>query len=248
MSVGTTVRAARESAKMSLGELSEKTRLRQTLLAGIERDDFSMCGGNVYARGHLRNIATLIGIDPNVLIAEFDSVHLPIVESLQESSKNFSEVRSNASAVPWRKISALVGAVGVVAIVWAMVPSFHGSVAATSATSIPQAVVSQSPTQAAGVDPTANAVATKPDSVTVTVLSSHGSSWLAVTNSSGTQLFSSILHRGQSQEFTDAQQIYLTIGNAGGVELNVNGKSLGAPGGYGQVVHLAFGPGSPTAG
>ena len=49
MSVGSTVRTAREAAKMTVGDLSVKTRLRPALLSGIERDDFSACGGDVYA-------------------------------------------------------------------------------------------------------------------------------------------------------------------------------------------------------
>ncbi|OIQ83145.1 cytoskeleton protein RodZ [mine drainage metagenome] len=248
MSVGTTVRSARESASMTIDELSEKTRLRRALLLGIERDDFSTCGGNVYARGHLRTIAPLIGLDTTDLIEEFDRSHVPVVESLQESSMSFSESPSAMSNLPWGKLGALAGAVAAVALVWALVPGFHGASATNSASSIPKAVVSQSATQAAGVDPSANAVATKPNSVSVIVTSSTGSSWLAVTNSSGAQLFTSMLHRGESKAFTDPQQIYLTIGNAGGVDLQVNGKSLGSPGGDGQVVHLAFGPGSPTAG
>jgi len=248
VSVGSIVRIARENANMSLGELSEKTRLRQVLLSGIERDDFSACGGNVYARGHLRIIATLIGVDPNELIAEFDAEHAPVIESLEESSKNFSEAHPGASAQLWRKLSALAGAVAVAALVWAVVPSLHGATTPKPSTSIPEAVVSQPPTPSTSADPSAGAVAEKSNSVSVTVTSSTGSSWMAVTNSSGTQLFSSMLHRGESRTFSDSQQIYLTIGNAGGVELTVNGKSLGAPGGDGQVVHLAFGPGSPTVG
>jgi cytoskeleton protein RodZ len=250
VSIGSTVRTTRENAHMTMGELSEKTRLRQTVLSGIEHDDFSACGGNVYARGHLRTIASLIGLDPNELVAQFDSEHAPVIESLEESSKGFSEVGSTASGLPWRRLSAVVGVVAISLLAWAMIPGFHGATAAKSAASIPEAVASPtpSPTQTAGVDPSANAVATKTDSVSVIVTSSTGSSWLAVSNSSGTQLFSSMLHRGESKEFTDAQQIYLTIGNAGGVEITVNGKSLGVPGGDGQVVHLVFGPGSPTTG
>jgi cytoskeleton protein RodZ len=83
VSIGSTVRLARENANITIGELSEKTRLRQTLLSGIERDDFSTCGGNVYARGHLRTIATLIGLDPNELVAQFDSAYAPATESLE---------------------------------------------------------------------------------------------------------------------------------------------------------------------
>lgn len=242
------VRTARESAKMSLGELSAKTRLRQTLLVGIERDDFSACGGNVYARGHLGTIATLIGLDSKELIAEFDSAHAPVIDSLEESSKSFSEVNSHPNVLPWRKLSAVAGVVVLAVLAWNLVSGFNSSSPTKSAASIPEAVAPRSATQGTGIDPSASAVATKPNSVSVVITSSLGSSWLAVTNSSGTQLFSSMLHRGESKEFTDAQQIYLTIGNAGGVELTVNGKALGVPGGDGQVVHLAFGPGSPTAG
>jgi cytoskeletal protein RodZ len=246
VSIGSTVRLARENANITIGELSEKTRLRQTLLSGIERDDFSTCGGNVYARGHLRTIATLIGLDPNELVAQFDSAYAPATESLEESSRGFSEVRSTTSGLLWRRLTAVVGVVAISLVVWAV--GFQGASTPKTATPIPEAVVPQSPTKTTGIDPSASAVATKPNSVSVIVTSSTGSSWLAVTNSSGSQLFSSMLHRGESKEFTDAQQIYLTIGNAGGVEITVNGKSLGVPGGDGQVVHLAFGPGSPTAG
>ena len=248
MSVGSTVRSAREAAKMTVADLSLRTRLRPALLSGIERDDFSACGGHVYARGHLRTIAPLIGLDAVALIAEFDSTHAPIIDSLEESSKNFSEVNSHNGGLPVRKLSVVAGVLVVAVLGWGMGLGFHSSSTTKSASTIPEAVVSQTPTQVTPTDPSAGAVAAKPNSVSVVITSGRGSSWLAATNSSGTQLFSSMLHRGESKVFTDSQQIYLTIGNAGGVELQVNGKNLGAPGGDGQVVHLAFGPGSPTAG
>ncbi|HUW78456.1 MAG TPA: RodZ domain-containing protein [Candidatus Nanopelagicaceae bacterium] len=250
MTIGSTIRAARENANISLAELSEKTRLRQTLLSGIERDDFSACGGNVYARGHLRNIARLIGLDSAELVAEFDSTYASDAESLEESSKGFSEVTSarQGKAKSWRGAGIFVGVVSVVLLAWLLIPGFHGATASNSASTIPKAVVTETPTQSPPADPSASAVATKPNSVSVIVTSSLGSSWLAVTNASGSQLFTSMLHRGQSKEFTDPQQINLTIGNAGGVEITVNGKNLGVPGGDGQVVHLSFSPGSPTSG
>jgi cytoskeletal protein RodZ len=40
--------------------------------AAIEADDFRLCGGDVYARGHLKSIATVIGADPVELAARFD--------------------------------------------------------------------------------------------------------------------------------------------------------------------------------
>ena len=248
MSIGSTVRTARENANMTIGELSDKTRLRPTLLSGIERDDFSTCGGNVYARGHLRTIATLIGLNANELVAQFDNAHATSIESLEVSSRSFSEVSGTKSGLPWRRLSVIAGVAALSLLVWTVVPGFHAVTPSKPGSSIPQAVVPQSPSPVKGTDPPTGAVATKSGSVTVMVTSSSGSSWLAASNSSGTQLFSSMLYRGMSKTFTDAQQIYLTIGNAGGVEITVNGKSLGVPGGNGQVLHLAFGPGSPTFG
>ena len=36
-------------------------------------DDFSACGGDFYARGHMRNFARTVGLDPAPLLAEFDA-------------------------------------------------------------------------------------------------------------------------------------------------------------------------------
>ena len=57
-----------------------------------------------------------------------------------------------------------------------------------------------------------------------------------------TQVFNGRILKGQSQTFTDAQLLNLTIGNAGAVNLVVNGRDLGTPGGVGEVVHLSFTP------
>jgi len=38
----------------------------------MEDDDFSHCGGRVYARGQLRAMAPVLGLDPDDLVDEFD--------------------------------------------------------------------------------------------------------------------------------------------------------------------------------
>ncbi len=233
---------------MSVGDVAAATRLRRAVIEGIERDDFTSVGGDVYARGHLRTIAALLNIDAAALIAEFDATHAPPVESLEEMSRTYTGSRSLGMRTSWRRVSTTAGLLALAALMWSVIPGFHSGTSKKQAGTVPQSVVSQTATPQSSTDAPSTAVATKPQTVSVIVTSSRGSSWLAVRNSSGAQLFSSMLHRGESKEFTDAQQIYLTIGNAGGVDLDVNGKALGAPGGNGQVVHLSFGPGSSTAG
>ena len=60
MSIGQTLHEARERAGLSVDEVSERTRIRATVVRAIEADDFALCGGDVYARGHVRAIAAVV--------------------------------------------------------------------------------------------------------------------------------------------------------------------------------------------
>lgn len=73
LTVGQTVERARTDASMTLAQVAATTRIRATVIAAIEDDDFRLCGGDVYARGHLKSIATAVGIDPTAIAAQFDA-------------------------------------------------------------------------------------------------------------------------------------------------------------------------------
>lgn len=73
MSIGEALTQARDAADLSVAEISRRTRIRETIIRGIERDDYSHCGGDFYARGHIRAIARAVGADPEPLIWEYDS-------------------------------------------------------------------------------------------------------------------------------------------------------------------------------
>ena len=73
MTIGETLAEARRSAGLTLTQVSERTRVRETIIRGIEQDDYSACGGDFYARGHIRSIARVVGADPVPLIAEYDA-------------------------------------------------------------------------------------------------------------------------------------------------------------------------------
>lgn len=72
MSIGETLASARRRAGLTIAEVSQRTRVRERLIEGIERDDFADCGGDFYARGHIRSIGRAIGIDPEPLVEEYD--------------------------------------------------------------------------------------------------------------------------------------------------------------------------------
>ena len=69
---GQMLQQAREARGMSLDDLAQATKLRATILSAMERDDFSHCGGLVYARGQLRAMAPILGLDTDDLLDAFD--------------------------------------------------------------------------------------------------------------------------------------------------------------------------------
>lgn len=77
MGIGGALAEARSEAGMTVDQVSERTRIRSTIIRAIERDDYAVCGGDFYARGHIRAIARVVGTDPAPLIEQYDVAHSP---------------------------------------------------------------------------------------------------------------------------------------------------------------------------
>jgi cytoskeleton protein RodZ len=251
LSIGTTLAQARESAGLSLEEVAAATRIRRTLILGIENDDFSACGGDFYARGHLRNIATTVGLDPAPLLAEFDASRPeaapPRATEVFESETN---ARAERRGPNWS--AAMLAALALV-VAYGVVQAFTGDdtggtdVAGTDTSSSAPASRSESPSPTASTGG-GSAVAQAPrGKVTVVVLATDRS-WVQVTTNTGQELFQGLLQAGAQKTFSDKTRLKLVIGNAGGVDLTVNGTQIGAPGDEGQVARVQFTPQDPAAG
>ena len=95
MSIGATLAAARRRAGLTVSEVSQRTRVTEPIIRGIEQDDYAACGGDFYARGHIRAIARAVGEDPVPLIDEFDSTW--------RSAKEVTAAEAFQPAMPLRK-------------------------------------------------------------------------------------------------------------------------------------------------
>ena len=95
MSIGATLAAARRRAGLTVGDVSRLTRVTEPIIVGIETDDYGACGGDFYARGHIRAIARAVGEDPVPLIDEFDSTW--------RSAKDTSAAEAFEPGMPIRK-------------------------------------------------------------------------------------------------------------------------------------------------
>ncbi|HMD10730.1 MAG TPA: RodZ domain-containing protein [Marmoricola sp.] len=251
MSIGSTLAAARETAGLTLEDVAAATRIRRTLIMNIENDDYSACGGDFYARGHLRNIAVAVGLDPAPLLAEFDAARpdaapARATEVFESETTTWKERRGGPN---W---SAAMAAALVLVIAYGLVQAFSGSGGGGHDVADPGRTTSAPPSTSAPASPTPSgddsAVAQAPRGKVTVVVRATDRSWVQVTTTSGQELFQGLLQPGQQKTFTDKTRLKLVIGNAGGVELTVNGSAIGAPGRRGQVARVQFTPEDPAAG
>jgi cytoskeletal protein RodZ len=257
-SVGRALAQARIAAGLSIDEVSTSTRVRVPILQAIEQDDFSRCGGDVYARGHIRSLARAVGLDPEPLVQQYAAEHgqevLPApVPPLYEAERRIRSEprRPNWTAAMVAAIVAVIGFVGYTAISGSSnggkssaAPSPTSTATTPLPTQTPQGNGEPKPPQ-----PSDSAIAAAPPGkVTVKVTAEGGTSWIQAMDGNGKQLFQDSLKKGQSKTWTDDKKIKLIVGNAGAVQLFVNGKDLGAAGDKGQVVRLTYTPGDPTQG
>jgi cytoskeletal protein RodZ len=241
MTLGSMISKARIDARLSIEDLSAATNIRGALLRQMEANDFSQCGGETYARGHIRNLAQRLGVDPQIFLAAFEEEHMQADRSMQDLL-----VETNAMKQPeenrklsWKVLATIsvasLGVAGLVQIIVSntsspQIPAPISSVTASPSTSaIPEASPSDEATLSTGTG------------VEAVITATRAKSWLFVSDASGRTLFSGQISRGTTKTFTTDVSLNIKIGNAGGVDLVVNGKKIDSVGADGEVVTLSYG-------
>ena len=233
MSLGALITKSRTAARLSLEDLSTMTNIPGSLLREMENDNFKKCGGETYARGHLRNIAAKLEVDERVFLDLFEievaAPDKPIRELLSEN--NVTMPYQEPKHVSWKVLAA--GSLAALVLFAAAQIIFSNLDNGQE----PVAIVSSSASPEPQVETSAPIAA---DKVTVDLRATRGTTWLFATDENGTQIFSGQIRKGDSKRFVEAKQVNLRVGNAGGVDISVNGKSVGSIGAIGEVVNLTY--------
>lgn len=254
--VGRTLQQARIAAGLTVDEVSTSTRVRIPIVQAIEQDDFSRCGGDVYARGHIRTLARAVGIDPAPLVAQYDDEHggrpspTPAAPLFEAERIRPEPRRPNWTAAMVAAIVAVIGFVGFTL--------FKGEEQGGSPTQLAEGPApDKKPSPKATVkkpadpkpDPSDSAIAAVPkDKVTVKLTAVDGKSWISAKDHNGRLLFDGLLLEGESKTFQDKERIDLVLGDAGAMELYVNGKKVQDEFEPGQVERLRYTKGDPEVG
>lgn len=247
MSIGDALAQARRQAGLTIAQVSQRTCIRETIIRGIERSDFSACGGDFYARGHIRSIARVVGVDPEELIREFDAAHgrpLPItaadVFEPATPIKLKERRRLNWSAAMVLALAVVLG-YGVYRAVAGTSPAHRAAAGKADVQRTPRV----KPLPTARPSPTGAATPAAVSHVVVirlTVLPQQAC-WVEFLTPGGTYLKQAYVYGGTTKTWRFRHAVQMRIGNPGGILLTVNGQNLGKPGHYGQPVTLSLGPG-----
>jgi cytoskeletal protein RodZ len=243
MTLGSLITQARKSAGLSIDDLSESTNIRGALLREIESNNFVNCGGETYARGHLRNLALKLGVDPQVFLTAFEDEQMQVDRSMKDLLVENSVMKKpeEARKVSWKVLATIsVASLFVVGLAQIIISN-------TASVDIPEPIASASATPSESADPTSGATPTEQATVStgigveLIVTASRAKSWLFVSDASGRTLFSGQISQGTTKTFSTDVTLNVRIGNAGGVDLTVNGNKVDSIGTDGEVVSVSYG-------
>jgi len=246
MSIGESLAEARRRAGLSVDEVSRQTRVREPIIRGIERDDYSACGGDFYARKHIRLIARAVGADPEPLIREYDATvqsHEPITVADLFRPVTPIRVREPQPRRPWM---AALGLVLVIVIGFAAYKLISGTRHAPPANPA-AAIRAGSGTHHRGAHgaghpaPTPAAVSPYAHEVVVKLTASQDC-WVEFTTPGGGYVTEAYVVAGTSKSWTFAYPVQMRLGNPGGITLTVDGRNP-LPPGTTTPVTLGLGPG-----
>lgn len=252
-SVGEILRSARETQGRSVAEIAEELCITQRYLHALECDDLSNLPGTFFYRSFVRQYAAILGVPLKQLQPGIDAlteatrpaapieqpplnftvppglairVLDPIVEA---SNRYFSNTKIGLPIAAL--VVALLACTGFYKW-WTQPPRQQARTHA--AAPAPRPATSQVEVSAVQDPNDANHV--------VLNLEATEKVWLSITNGEGKQIFSGVLQPSQTKTLTASAAAEMKVGNAGGIEVRLNGKDIGPLGGRGQVKTILFTP------
>jgi cytoskeleton protein RodZ len=262
-SFGEEMRKEREIRSISLKEIADATKISKRYLEAIEKDDYKVLPAAVFTRGFVREYARYLGLNPDEAVNRYlhyrqgleetgavpkdarrepgrDIAHEPLremrKETARETLRKIQTAQDAPAEPPRRRVSpAIIVFVLIVALFAAAVwlvqnPSIYGrsrprpAPASTTQQSVPPVV------------PTTAAPAPAPETDLILRIRARENSWMTL-DADGRSVFNSELRSGEEQTFRAKERfVFRTVGNAGGIDLTLNGVPVPPMGESGEVV------------
>lgn len=269
-SIGAYLRQVRQEQGLSLDAVANQIFIRPVLLNALETGNDAELPEPVFVQGFIRRYADALGLDGQALSSEFSVTPvdvLPTPELLEQADTNgvvepetrhsirvLEKAEAHApvsplprkSPIPWiAGLGALLLALGLG--IWAMTGRDQTpSTVNEPVDELPSdeaAPLESDPALESVEEPEPSTLAPSLAAPVVVDLSLRERSWLSVT-ADGETVFEGTSEAGFEETWTAEDTLVLTTGNAGGVELAVNGDEAVVIGESGDVKTLTITPDS----
>ena len=263
--VGATLREERRRRQFSLEHVSSETRISSRYLDAIEGERMTDLPGIVFTRGFVRQYATFLNLPPEELLSQLPKVDvenaaLPVPPP--KHRKPFWNPRWNKKAIGLGVFALAAGACSAAWVYFDLTPIVReASTAAIAAASHARSqrnarvvtstqqttpvTVAQAPPIApiaaphpaaaeARIVPRASEAAAAVAKTVQVLLRARADAWVSVV-ADGKPAFSGMLRSNDSRQVSGNQLVRVMTGNAGGLEISLNGKPLEPIGPTGQV-------------
>jgi transcriptional regulator with XRE-family HTH domain len=254
--LGETFRTMRESQGLTLSDVADRIHIRSVYLAAIEAEDWTAIGPPVYVRGFVRSYARCLGLDADAFVARLAEATptgaaqrlaaAPSVAARPPKAPRVEPVLAprDRPARPGLSLGAIAGvlvALGLVLFVgYEYLQYSRGeSVPVTAATALPAEPIARLSGPRAAARTAALVPRTKTaDRSSEFAVQLQDSSWLRVVVD-GKVAMEGLYPRGTQRAF-NGRSATVRVGNAGGVDIFLDGKDLGPMGGLGDVAERSY--------
>lgn len=251
MPVGEILRKGREHYGQSLEQVEASLRIRASMLLALENGEVDKLPGKAYALGFVRSYAEYLGLDGDKMVQLFkkQSIGNRIAPDL-----HFPIPASESKLPPW-PLAVAFAIIGIVLIgIWAFynmddrsavenIPSVaevmgEGDFVGPKLPNNWEEVKARRELAAASMPE--GPLAAEPDPVTEPeeegiVLNIVENSWVEIRDAKGNAIVSQVLKKGEQYFVPDRPDLTMSLGNASGVEIILDGKALPLLGKRGQV-------------
>lgn len=251
MPVGEILRRTRVHYGQSLWQIEGVLRIRASQLEALEKGDISQLPGRVYAIGFVRSYSEYLGLDGDKM------VHLFKEQSVGRKAKpdlSFP-VPASESKVPNAMIigGSLFGFLVLVGFVsFIIFPQREKPEISPVPEQLTKSQLNEAPALVGDALPVPAATATQTSSTAATnttppetqapakrnnriVLEIIDASWVEIRNASGAAILRQVLKPGDMYLVPDEPGLVMATGNAGGIKVTVDGKTIAPLGETGQI-------------
>lgn len=241
-SFGAWLRRQREMREITLREISDATKISLRYLEALEQERFDLLPAKVFARGFLRQYARYVGLDPDeavnrLLVAEKDENGEDEDERSDVAGGGWKPVKPTGGT--WKNVVLVVGLAALLLALVFLVPWVMERLGSERVEEPPPGVALSEPAAELPAPPPAPVAPEVPAAPLEVTLDFRQNCWVEASVD-GEPRVAEMRVQGESLRLQAQERVTLRLGNAGAVEVEVNGRpyDLGARPGEVRTVEI----------